>query len=361
MPSGRPSRPPISIVNPYTPKQHLKRDPSESPPPSAQPLPPRPSASSAHLPSQNQDVPHPARPAEPTRQHFDPWNSSSTGHQRAENRLAGSTSWRESRNAKLAAQFGGGASGGVRLSDTVGAGSEDFGKDGRKANGGWEKGAPGLRSKGQLAIWESLGRATKKRKVDGGDGPDGQEMWTKAADKTSFAKSGQAGMAVSQTGDSAGERHQDPEGSSAQVETLAGVTPTSEKQIFRGLCFYINGSTAPTISDHKLKTLLATHGANTSIALGRRSVTHVILGRSGEGGAGGGLAGGKLHREITHVGGKGIKYVGVEWVVESVKAGKRLSEAAFSNLKIAPAGQKSVYGMFEPERSMKKGRRDEDR
>jgi hypothetical protein len=58
--------------------------------------------------------------------HFDAWNSSSTGHQRAENKLGGSTGWRMSRNQKLASQFKSGGTGGKRISDTVGAGSEDW-------------------------------------------------------------------------------------------------------------------------------------------------------------------------------------------------------------------------------------------
>lgn len=93
-----------------------------------------------------------------SRTFFDPWNSSSTGHQRAENRLAGSTSWRVSRNLKLSKQYQGGLTGGgKRVADTVGAGSRDFGKDGRKANGGWEKGAKGLRTGGQQSITEAWG------------------------------------------------------------------------------------------------------------------------------------------------------------------------------------------------------------
>ena len=34
-------------------------------------------------------------------------------------------------------------------------------------------------------------------------------------------------------------------------------------------------------------------------------------------------------------------------VLESLKAGKRLSETPFSNLKVAPKGQKSVYALFQ--------------
>lgn len=33
-------------------------------------------------------------------------------------------------------------------------------------------------------------------------------------------------------------------------------------------------------------------------------------------------------------------------VLESLKAGRRLPEAGFSNLKMAPSGQSSVYGLY---------------
>jgi hypothetical protein len=57
---------------------------------------------------------------------FDAWNSSSTGHQSAENKLSGSTGWRQSRSMKLSHQFKSGGTGGERISDKVGAGSEDW-------------------------------------------------------------------------------------------------------------------------------------------------------------------------------------------------------------------------------------------
>lgn len=85
--------------------------------------------------------------------------------------------------------------------------------------------------------------------------------------------------------------------------------------IFDGLVVYVNGSMHPLISDHRLKQVLSENGARMSLHLGRRRVTHVILGRPGTvgTGAGGGLAGGKLEREVKRVGGCGVKYVGVEW------------------------------------------------
>ncbi len=89
-----------------------------------------------------------------------------------------------------------------------------------------------------------------------------------------------------------------------------------KKGIFDGLVIYINGSTHPLISDHKLKHVLAENGARMSLQLGRRQVTHVILGKpsgSSGSGAGGGLSVTKIEKEIRRVGGCGVKYVGVEW------------------------------------------------
>lgn len=88
------------------------------------------------------------------------------------------------------------------------------------------------------------------------------------------------------------------------------------RRIFDGLMVYINGSTYPMISDHKLKHVLVENGAKLLIHLGRRQVTHVILGRpsGAQGlGAGGGLSGSKIEKEIRRIGGCGVKYVGVEW------------------------------------------------
>jgi hypothetical protein len=238
--------------------------------------------------------------AQPSRNVFDPWNSSSTGHQRAENRLAGSTSWRDSRNLKLNAQYHGGLAGGERVADTVGAGSENFGKDGRKADGGWVKGASGLRSRGQKSLWEVVG---KQAKCEAGrtEGATQEGMESPSEDEPFFDP-----MVLPPSFQ--------PEDTLPDKE--ANGEPEIEKQIFQNLCIYINGSTGPLISDHKLKYLLTKHGARISLALGRRSVTHVIVGRTSDnGGAGGGLAGSKIQKEVARVRGKGIKFVSVEWYV----------------------------------------------
>ena len=65
----------------------------------------------------------------------------------------------------------------------------------------------------------------------------------------------------------------------------------------------------PVISDHKLRYVLAQHGASQSIALGRRTVTHVVLGTN----CCGGLAGSKLQKEIAKARGNVVKYITVEW------------------------------------------------
>lgn len=168
-------------------------------------------------------------------------------------------------------QFRAGPGGGKRLYDGVGAGSENWGKDGRKENGGWEKSAPGLREEG----WQDVRGLLK-------GGKDTKE---------------------------GGQRSTMPDSKVKGREQEGG------RKVFTDLCVYINGSTAPMVGDLKLKQLLAENGARISIALGRRSVTHIILGtpNGAAGGAGGGLAAGKIQKEIKTVGGKGIKFVGVEW------------------------------------------------
>ncbi|PNY25709.1 Uncharacterized protein TCAP_04352 [Tolypocladium capitatum] len=119
------------------------------------------------------------------------------------------------------------------------------------------------------------------------------------------------------------------------------------RKLFDGVVVYVNGSTYPLVSDHRLKHLLGEHGAHVSLHLSRRGVTHVILGRpaGGRTGAGAGLAGGKLEREIRRTGRCGVKFVGVEWVLESLRAGTRLPEARFAELHVAAKRQGSVYGL----------------
>ncbi|PVH76234.1 hypothetical protein DL98DRAFT_299002 [Cadophora sp. DSE1049] len=259
------------------------------------------------MPPQKSTIPPAAQPKYSA--YFDAWNSSSTGHQRAENTLGHSTGWRQSRNMKLSHQFKGGDSGGKRISDQVGAGSEH-----------WDEKAKALIPK----------EVRERARHSVADMVTGKDPIGKGTVLTNEEKL----MAQRKREDDLKEEGK----------------LNREKGVFDGLVIYINGSTYPLISDHKLKHVLAENGAKMSLHLGRRQVTHVILGKpsgtSGNG-AGGGLSGTKMEKEIRRVGGCGVKFVGVEWVLESLKAGKRLSETPFSNLKVAPKGQESVYGMFQ--------------
>ena len=278
---------------------------------------------------------------------FDAWNSSSTGHQRAENRLGASVGWRDSRNAKLGAQFRGGASGGRgRVSDRVGAGSEHWDPAARALV------TPEARARARHSVADMLARpgtmksvAVSRPSSSGvppvGPGPGLEE-----------AGSRDAGVSKAEE-QLVGPREAEDTRDETEEERPPLRPPT--RRIFDGVVVYVNGSTHPTISDHRLKQVLAEHGARLSVHFGRRHVTHVILGRSvgggsSHGGAGGGLAATKLQREARRAGGGSgggaVKFVGVEWVLESVKAGRRLAETRFGNPKVvAPGRQQSVLGM----------------
>ncbi len=240
-------------------------------------------------------------PAEPRPgRNFDPWNSVGAGHQRAETR--GPQGWRDSRNLKMNSQFRAGNSGGARISDSVGRGSEAFDARlgmlvpmevrARAANSV----ADMLRKPGTMSVSSRPGLpvgkgAGNKANGQGCKGSGGDDQIT-AEERLALAR---------QAEDKA---HEDDKAKRAR-----------ERNIFDSLVIYVNGSTLPLVSDHKLKHLLSEHGARISLHLGRRQVTHVILGNPAgpNGGAGGGLAGGKLEKEIRRVGGCGIKFVGVEW------------------------------------------------
>lgn len=238
---------------------------------------------------------------------FDPWNSVALGHQRAETK--GPQGWRDNRTWKLQNQLEGGHSGGDRLSDRVGHGSEDFDEErqilipkevrARATNSVMDM----LRKPGTMSQGSSrqASRSPEKQHSKEREEKEQDEDSRGAADEKPV-------NSLHQHEGGHGEAAPNAEGQSSS-------SSTSSSKIFDGLVIYVNGSTHPLISDHKLKHLLAQNGARMSIHLGRRQVTHVILGKpSGpNGGAGGGLAGGKLEKEIRRVGGCGVKYVGVEW------------------------------------------------
>jgi hypothetical protein len=224
--------------------------------------------------------------AKPTRNVFDPWNASLTGHQRGENRIGQSPGWRASRTRRLQGQFRGGE-----------------GEKGKETGG--RKGS----------VMDMLvGQRVKEKETKA------EAKWGSTL-ATNTPMTGSSNSLSVQT--------PKPEDSLPPTKPAPQIDPPPSKQIFSNLTIHISGSTGPLISDHRLKQLLASHGARIALCPARRTVTHVILGRpngiggSGErGGAGGGLAAGKVQQEITRVrggGGCGVRFVGVEWRVHDMR------------------------------------------
>ncbi|KAK2762692.1 hypothetical protein FQN54_000866 [Arachnomyces sp. PD_36] len=325
----------------------------------------------------------------PQRNIFDPWNSSSTGHQVSDSSLSRSTGWRQTRTQKLAKQFRSSTGGGNVVVAGNPAGKRAAGEwnwiseeDAKKAEWGCEdiRGFMGGERKRKIGSGfggkDDDGGGDRKRigivDVERRDGlgslednkpsPKREENVPPLSSQLHITSNNKATLPTTSTATA----HTNP---TPQLSSTSTSTSTTTPGIFTNLTIYINGSTSPLISDHKLKHLLASNGASIAISLGRRTVTHVILGTpssshgsgSGSGaiisGAGGGLAAGKLQKEIMKKNGgggaAGVKFVGVEWVLESLKARKRLPESNFSNLHIAPKGQRSVMSMFAS--SSKKG------
>lgn len=187
---------------------------------------------------------------------------------------------------KLSHQFKSGESGGKRIADTVGAGAAD-----------WD-------DKAKALIPKEIRMRAKHGIKDMLAGSQNSQLSTLYGGKSMLVS-----LPISDEDMITAKRKKEED---AKEEAKSN----ENKGVFDGLVIYINGSTHPVVSDHKLKHLLAENGAKLSIHLGRRSVTHVILGKpaGSEGsGAGGGLSGTKFEKEIRRVGGCGIRYVGVEW------------------------------------------------
>ncbi|KAK0650805.1 hypothetical protein QBC41DRAFT_263644, partial [Cercophora samala] len=391
----------------------------------------------------------PKIPAEPNLQRFDPWNSSSTGHQRAETR--GPQGWRESRFKKMNYQFKGGNGGGDEfMSDTVGYGSKEYDE---KLGLYIPKEVRELATGQRKSVLDMLRNPNKKRKSDedhekrentppipteppareppqeheeGEDGLTAEEREIFARmeaeeqeaqlqrlkqkpiptteehdhedeedgltpeERAAIARLVQEERETSYTprfstppeldnDDGIIEPEQKPTGkprffaspkathntrssSTAIYHPPANLSPLTKpplrdsptktpsapaspkKGIFDNLVIYINGSTYPAISDHKLKHLLASNGASVALHLAKKQVTHVILGKSTF--AGGGLAAQKLQKEIKTVRGRGVKFVSVDWVMESIKAGKRQPEGRFVESTVHERQGGSGGGLF---------------
>ncbi|KAK2592139.1 hypothetical protein QQS21_010177 [Conoideocrella luteorostrata] len=157
---------------------------------------------------------------------FDPWNSSSTGHQRPDHRPG--TAWRDSRTRKVNSQFRGGE---ARIRGAWGSGTERHGSDKEARRVIGRRGAsvvdmlkkPGLMKN----MEESLGGDEKKKEKE----------------KEKKQEKSREGDEIDVFAGSRKPRDED------------GDARRRERGIFYGTVIYVNGSTYPLISDHKLKHL----------------------------------------------------------------------------------------------------------
>lgn len=297
------------------------------------------------------------RAASPTKRWFDPWNTSSTGHQHAKHVLSGSTVWRESRHIKLAAQFSdqvaceGEA---ARIGD-VASTIETIQREGQKTGNGTR--ALSMRNftrKGQPSIIESFAvqKATSsgtKRKLSELDDSNPQERGGRLGVETRLSCHAPDIPTVSKK--ESGGKHQTPSASSPDsgqndYTFFQSVSPRSRKPLFRGLVFYINGSTYPVVSDHRLKQLIAQNGGTLVTQLLRRKVTHVIVGHDSRTPAVGkssaqGLASGKIQKEIEKAKGERVKFIDPGWVIECIRARIRVPEGLWTKT-LTASHQKDV-------------------
>ncbi|KAL4785189.1 hypothetical protein BJX76DRAFT_356360 [Aspergillus varians] len=297
---------------------------------------------------------------------FDPWHTAASGHQRAE--TTPGTAWQRSREMVLAHQ--------LRTGDSTIWSSLD--KDMQRAYEEVELGWVSRRdAKGQDPKQRDIRRMMRVQKADSTSTLNGKKeagMSVGTGIGVVTAK-GEGAIPTSTSPDLAPGPISGPTPTPAPTcaPTPEEATPgafsgdnnmlpasyehiseqpriktdmATESTILWGTTVYVNGRTAPLVSDHKLKRLLVAHGATLALSMSRR-VTHVIIGKPnsgpGRGGAGGGLAAGKIQKEIQRGGCRGVRVVGVDWVLESVNSGKRLPETRFA---VNLSNQRSVLGFM---------------
>ncbi|KAK2750716.1 hypothetical protein FQN57_002789 [Myotisia sp. PD_48] len=307
-------------------------------------------------------------------QTFDPWNSTSTGHQVADSRSSKTTNWRQTRNNTLNTQYAGNSQAGNQpgrrgISQKPSEPQNTKNGDIRSFLGGVNK-RRRVDEAGRYDYWNKTSTSKPTQKTSRPPPlfvpyAAANDLYTEdsveVADDPSILDISETGGAICFSHTKENNRKTDldkkrkyddeerealayiqhqanrnsisytykHESDTSTVPIEAGVVgiqghvePLENKQIFANVTVYINGSTSPLISDYQLKSLLVKHGAKLSMELGRRNVTHVILGRpntksqdsnlQGKG-VGGGLAGRKLQYEIQRTRGKPLQFVDVEW------------------------------------------------
>lgn len=323
------------------------------------------------------------RLAQPRRNTFDPWNTSSTGHQTAGNRLTSSTAWKRLRAAKLNAQlyvrtpssttrFSQTSVTGVQLRDEPSTEPKDAGegdyecaygieknrydhtnvstephqisdttsidRNSRHKHGGCENSVTGLP--------EDFGRNLHRRRLryfepsNRTSSPFNLPTASRETIETSeLLKPAQAETACSSSSPSknCGINAKEQSKSEYDRQSMVHSRTMHPVRIFEHCVFYINCCTAPLVSDHRLRQLIAQHGGEISTTMSKRSVTHVVVSKNQDKKSGKAtLAGKKANLEIRKTRGKGIKYIDVNWWVlllhTSLIACSQPSCSAFHNL-----------------------------
>ncbi|EKV13322.1 BRCT [Penicillium digitatum] len=309
----------------------------------------------------------PQPPPEPRNHlYIDHWQSASTGHQRVAEGggFLGSTSWRNARSAKLTRQYqsgdclpgrGRGLGPGNKASEeSILVPGAFNGKCASQsppnipASGAWALVAGDVAKRNELGVRDiRLFMGVSKRKAMAEPEKE-RKTETKKLRTVGDIRETETETETKKEWSQIEDNPQPDSHSGARLDLKL------TSCIFAGVTIYINGSTLPQISEHKLKHLLVSNGARTSIFMARKTVTHVLVGKPNTGagsgtavsGAGGGLAAGKLQQEIARGGWKGVKMVSVDWALESIKAGRRLAESRFPGMHVAAKGQRSVAEMF---------------
>ncbi|KAJ6134352.1 hypothetical protein N7523_000674 [Penicillium sp. IBT 18751x] len=273
----------------------------------------------------------PNRPRPPSPQNhriFDSWNSSSTGHQRADGKEQTIT-WRDLRTDKLGRQFKTGhcdeSSGSSMAFDgTCGSSPEE-----QRGEWRWVDEEEAKRAKlGVIDIRSFMGVSKRKASAPETDIEiEGKKQKVNTSHAAPYAPVPSCTTSIS-TSKPPIDRPSNLATStllSTSLSTSTSISTTDpisttdstrpQSRIFAGTTVYVNGSTMPQISDHRLKHLLVSHGARISTFMARKTVSHIIIGQpsSTSSGAGGGLSARKLQQEIERGGWKGIKIVGVDW------------------------------------------------
>ncbi|ODN83220.1 hypothetical protein L202_01404 [Cryptococcus amylolentus CBS 6039] len=113
----------------------------------------------------------------------------------------------------------------------------------------------------------------------------------------------------------------------AQVRTdqLQKQSRANKTMLFKGCLFYMNGSTGPKVSNLQLRNMIAENGGRFT-TVQTSACTHII--------ANAGLSGGKTQKHLDMQGGRRssrqARVVRVEWVLDSVAQGAKLSEAGYT-------------------------------